>query len=256
MSDHGHRKASRSTRGFTLVELVVVIGIIVLLFAIMIPIATRLVAGQRLQGCEMRLNKIGQALRMYRLEEGGFPPYEVANGKIRGRGLLALLDTGHLRSPDTLRCPSDDRDYSSECTQYNTAAFGYGPKDPISYMWIDPLAGHVAGLPAFKYLSDRKLVAGDRDYDRVPYEGRGAAYQPDDTTVLTWCNYHARVITEAGKAQYLVLFYDGHVERMRAGESTDPLLRYGHLNTTPPEEAWRVWPGQRHWDNGKPKYTD
>jgi len=249
MSGHGHHPAGGPTSGFTLVELVVVIGIIVLLFAIMIPIASRLVAGQRFQGCEMRLNKIGHALRMYRLDEGGFPPYEVVNGKIRGRGLLALLDTGYLRSPDTLRCPSDDRDYASECTQYGTAAFGYGPKDPISYMWIDPGAGHVASLPAFKYLSDRQVAVGDRDYDRVPYAGRGSAYQPDDTTVLTWCNYHQGVITEGGKGQYLVLFYDGHIERLNAS-----LLRSGDVSTTPPEEAWRVWPGQRGWSNGQPTY--
>jgi prepilin-type N-terminal cleavage/methylation domain-containing protein/prepilin-type processing-associated H-X9-DG protein len=244
-------RAGRSgrPRGFTLIELVVVIGIIILLMAIMIPIATRLVAGQQLQGCQMRMNKLGQALRMYRLDEGGFPPYRVANGEIRGRGLLALLDTGHLRSREALRCPSDDRDYASECTTYNTAAFGYGPKDPISYMWMDADAAHVAALPAFKYLSDRALVPGDRDVNRVPYDGRGTNYQPDDSTVLTWCNYHSRVVTEAGRGQYMVLFYDGHVERMDA-----TLLRTGDVGQTPPEEAWRVWPGQRGWLNGAPTY--
>jgi prepilin-type N-terminal cleavage/methylation domain-containing protein len=242
------RRASRPP-GFTLVELVVVIGIIVILMAIMIPIATRLVGGQRLQGCDMRLMKIGQSMRMYRMEEGGFPPYEFQNGKIVGRGLLALLDTGHLRSPDTLRCPSDDGDYAADCTQYGTAAHGYGPKDPISYMWLDPDAAHVAALPAFKYLSNRGVADTDRDHDRVPYAGKGTAYQPDDSTVLTWCQFHAKVITERGKVQYLVLFYDGHIERMDAS-----LLRGGDVSQTPPEEAWRVWPGQRGWLNGAPTY--
>ena len=70
------RVSRETTRaGFTLVELLVVIGIIVILLAISIPIATRLTAGNRAMSCESHMHKIHQALRMYRLDEGAFPPY-------------------------------------------------------------------------------------------------------------------------------------------------------------------------------------
>lgn len=237
--------------GFTLVELLVVIGIIVILLAISVPIATRLTSGNRAMSCGSHLHKIHQAIRMYRLDEGGFPPYsyDVATSSIHGRGLLALLDTGHLRARSTLRCPLDDTDYSAEVSLYVPPIYAYGADDPLSYQWIDPDAVVAGQIPAFKYLSDRGIPDTDPDYERVPAHFRGPTFQPDDTTVLTWCHFHEKVITEGGRGQYLALFYDGRAERTDAD-----LFRSGDPSTAPPEEAWRVRPGQTGWSSGAPVY--
>lgn len=241
-------------RGFTLVELLVVIGIIVILLGISVPIGLRLQAGSRLMGCESNMHKIHQALRLYRLDEGGFPPYwfEPATNTIHGRGLLALHDLGYIKMDRILRCPMDNGDYPPG---YGPADFTidapvlYDAEDPLSYQWIDPDAVGASGIPAFRYLSRRAAPPGDRDADRVPWDGRGTLYQPDDTTLLTYCPFHRKTIARGGHGQYLVLFYDGRVQQM-----DEALFRSGDPTTTPPEEAWRVWPGQTGWNNGAPVY--
>lgn len=241
----------KPTSGFTLVELLVVIGIIVLLLAISIPIATRLTAGNRAMSCETHLHKIHQALRMYRLDEGSFPPYvyDPSTSQVLGRGLLALMDTGYITARSTLRCPLDDLDYSSEVSLYAPPGFGYDATDPLSYQWIDPDAAVAGPTPAFKYLTSRNIPDTDPDYNRVPAHSRGPTYQPDDSAAMTWCQFHEKVLTEGGRGQYMVLFYDGRVGKLDAD-----LLRNGDVSTSPPEECWRVWPSQTGWSSGAPVY--
>jgi len=233
----------------------VVIGIIVILLAISIPIATRLTAGNRAMSCESHMHKIHQALRMYRLDEGAFPPYiyDPATNEIHGRGLLALLDTGYISARSTLRCPLDDTDYS-QTSVIVPAIYDYGPEDPLSYQFEDADAlavvpGTTNPMPAFRYQSDRGIPDTDPDYERFPAHFRGPTFQPDDTTVLTWCGFHEKVLTEGGRGQYLVLFYDGRVKKLDAD-----LLRNGDPTTAPPEEAWRIRPGQTGWSGGVPQY--
>ncbi|MGQ9731796.1 MAG: prepilin-type N-terminal cleavage/methylation domain-containing protein [Candidatus Zipacnadales bacterium] len=236
--------------GYTLIEILVVIGIIVILLGITVPIAMRLTAGHRAMGCESNLSKIYQALRLYRMDEGGFPPYvwDNTSGVIEGRGLLALLDLGYLKSPAILRCPMDAGEFAPGMApeDLGSLAFRYGNEDPVSYQWIDPDARVVGPEPPFRYLTSRTLMAPpDPDSTRIPYAGRGSSWQPDDTTVITWCPLHRKTLTEGGKGQYLVLFWNGRIARMDAD-----LFRNCDPSTTPPEEAWRVMPFQRGWNNG------
>jgi prepilin-type N-terminal cleavage/methylation domain-containing protein len=251
---HVSRRARNGRQGFTLVEILVVIGIMVILLAITVPIGMRLQSGNRLMACESNMHKIYRALRMYRLDEGGFPPYffTPANNTIHGRGLLTLVDLGYLRSRQILECPMDDRDYApgyGPADYVIDAPVPYDAEDPLSYQWIDPDAVTATAIPAFRFLTRRGVPPADRDSGRVPKDGQGSLYQPDDTTVLTWCPFHRKTITRGGRAQYLVLFYDGRVDQM-----DEALFRSGDPSTVPPEEAWRVWPGQTGWSGGVPVY--
>ena len=60
-------------RAFTLVELLVVIGIVTVLIAILLPVINRVRAHAQTVKCQANLRSIGQALVMYTQEQGGHP---------------------------------------------------------------------------------------------------------------------------------------------------------------------------------------
>ncbi|MBK3332299.1 type II secretion system major pseudopilin GspG [Persephonella atlantica] len=74
----------RSIRGFTLLELLVVIVILSLLAAILIPKFTGRVEEARIKTTKVQLKEIKRALEMYRIDNGRYPTTE--------QGLKALVE--------------------------------------------------------------------------------------------------------------------------------------------------------------------
>src|ERR1700722_15209651 len=72
----------RKAKGFTLVELLVVIGIIALLISILLPALNKARQDANLIGCQANLRSMGQALSIYVSESKGYLPYgEIATGQ-------------------------------------------------------------------------------------------------------------------------------------------------------------------------------
>jgi len=232
----------RRNRAFTLIELMVVMGIAAALVAITVPVARNLANTNKGLRCATRMQRINQALKMYVLDEGCVPPYypdPAGTGAYFGPGLQALFESGYLSGESSLHCPADSKHPEGD------------PLFSFSYMNLDDDA-MCDGSTEYgvenqsKYLTSRGLRRDSADPDvrrqlaplppspstsLIPEFSR--EWHPDDTTVVTWCNYHALTITKGGEGQYQVLFWDGSVHRMDA-----TLLQDG----VDVAEAWRIKP--------------
>jgi len=229
------RPSGRS--GFTLTELLVVIGIAVMLLGLMIPTGQVLRESNQAMACKSQLHQVGQAIRMYRLDEGGVPPYyidasETTDDVPHGPGLLALYATGHMTRRDSLHCPRD------VYAEPGSAAY------LESYTAKDEDAAAATELNKYPYLSSRGVIDDTDPFYRrqlqpaadvggtSPVPVHNPDWRPDDDTVVTWCPHHVDSIKAGDVGLYQVLFWDGSVQRVGENIMTDPSVG--------PDAAWKV----------------
>jgi prepilin-type N-terminal cleavage/methylation domain-containing protein/prepilin-type processing-associated H-X9-DG protein len=138
------RKQMRQGGAFTLVELLVVIGIIAILVAILLPALSRAREAGAAAACLSNLRQVGQALHMYANDNDGLcpvkaPPAPWSSGNSFIQTLLLQrtravpLDDANFEAYTYLRCPkadATDRDLAL-AKHSSTSAFG---------MWVDDLA--------------------------------------------------------------------------------------------------------------------
>lgn len=134
MSNRFRRSAHR---GFTLVELLVVIGIIVLLVGILLPILNKARERAWEIKCAANLHSIGQGLTMYVQDYNCYPCYQAVSGiiwPIRIRNMLG-------GNQDVFYCPARDESYRWKKYEPGTApnparegydtVYGYQPGEQL-----------------------------------------------------------------------------------------------------------------------------
>lgn len=95
----GTPKRPNARKGFTLLELGVVVAIIAILAAILFPVFAQSQEAARKSSCSIRLYQLGMALQVYaRDNDGRLPP--------RNNDLRPVLDL-YLHDPGILVCPTD-----------------------------------------------------------------------------------------------------------------------------------------------------
>jgi prepilin-type N-terminal cleavage/methylation domain-containing protein len=118
-----------TTRGFTLVELLVVIGIIGMLLAILMPAVQWSRERSRTTNCMSNLRQIGIAMFMYVDQQGqrGVFPYAAQLPSLNPtRPSLAKVLAQHIEgNKEVFRCPSDFGDGDQLASYYEREGISY-----------------------------------------------------------------------------------------------------------------------------------
>jgi prepilin-type N-terminal cleavage/methylation domain-containing protein/prepilin-type processing-associated H-X9-DG protein len=198
----------RRHSGFTLVELLVVVGIIGVLASLLLPVLSRARESAQRASCTNNLRQIGIAFELYLLEHR--ETYPAADDPVSlspfywlwmGRGWreqLVEYIPGDKDNPGVFWCPTDPRaETSFESTSYAySMAFYHSPEqidamDSVSDNFSNPVPAIPQRTAAVRNPS-RKILVGE-------WYANHAAYGTDQG----W-------FAEGGKR--LFLFADGHVE--------------------------------------------
>lgn len=115
-------------RGFTLVEVLIVLAVIAALAGIGIPLARSALAKSREASCLNKLRSLGVALESYLQDNSQMLP-TLAESRTSKTEDVAALDTvllPYLETPDAFNCPADSKEYDASGSSYWWNAFVNG----------------------------------------------------------------------------------------------------------------------------------
>lgn len=171
------------TAGFTLVELLVVIGIIAILMAIAFPVFKGAQEKGNQTACIARLQQIGQAVKMYRLDKGTYP------------SCLNDLSDYMTLNKDKLRCQDDSTLQPTAYTISNQPYSSYYDISTTAIVWdyygykSDGTDNTQATAPFNTYATTGTgtLPSGVPSWRQYPcLQNRFAP----DYTIITHCTFH------------------------------------------------------------------
>jgi prepilin-type processing-associated H-X9-DG protein len=160
---------------FSLVELLVVVGIIAILVAIMLPTLQRSVRQAASTVCQHNLREIYHGLEMYRMDNNGWVP--VAEAHVSPAGVsetwFAALHPRYIQDSAVMSCPDDPyaglrRQVSAGPDAHWSGLLSYGLSDFIQ----SGAEGYLANLDRFRPTrAHETLLVADVGPDHVLVEG-------------------------------------------------------------------------------------
>lgn len=204
----------RAPRGFTLVQLLVVLGLLAILLSLLLPVIANQRSASRTLKCIHHLRVIGAALSAYAADRGGwipprnlgnFRPNEVAKAKepaeLRPWG-SRLVNLGYIENDDVLYCPSfaprNQKESAKDFKTGNNRGYGirtWGP--PGRYGLYREEEKRLAWIEK----PSEFFIVGDSYWSAWKEQGYGITPGADSQAV------HLRHEKKAN-----LLFADGHVE--------------------------------------------
>lgn len=150
-------------RGFTLMEILIVLVVIAVLAFIGIPLGRSVVAKSRGASCLNQLRSLGVALEGYLQEHNRVLP-SLAMGRSSKSDESPVLETElltYVETPDAFKCPQDSKEFE---------------KSGSSYLWNHLQSGLPVSQVAFFGIKDRP--------DKIPLILDKEAWHPGGTNFL------------------------------------------------------------------------
>lgn len=217
----------RTRRGFTLIEVLIVIAIIAVLLSILFPALGEARRAAVRIACASNMRQIGIGLHMYADRNNGRMPESThtAGGDMERTWIYTLAP--YIGNVDTIRvCPADPNAkerIEENGTSYVLNEYFVVPKNPAVATDVDCLKLHQARRPSAAMLlfiiSDRKGTATTEDHThsrnwfKAPWASSWSRVCADISP-----GRHGGKVWDGTKGSSNYLFADGHVETISAAD--------------------------------------
>lgn len=225
-------------KGFTLVELLVVMVIIATLSAIIFPIMSSVREKTEQNTCMQNLKQIGLAVDMFHADNKKYPDGLAPDVQYDGSKVVPMNEaTGNLLQSDYIQnytvfhCPMDDRfeDVNEVCTlKYTNSSKGITiDKELYAYSSYEKYINDETIKTGNKYTDPTTIPTFSKEWwklakgktsDDGDYARQLKWKNPPANTVICWCSNHCDYPYSGNQTDYptrgnsLVLFLDGHVD--------------------------------------------
>jgi prepilin-type N-terminal cleavage/methylation domain-containing protein len=239
------RNLPRARRGFTMIEMLVVIAIIAILAGLLFPVMNSVRENARQGQCSSNLHSIIMAMKMYREDWRVYPEAlygyaAVAPGSPCPAGLTSGIPNPRLFLPDYVKdekifnCPNspvklNNRDTFDAVNRMTSQPHVDNPTTPTfqycyygwdSYDFQFRPYTNSTGQREIHYTKKWTTVGASVGDDR-----RQLIYRdPPDNTVVTWCHYHTNMDSSGNPAREtkaIVAFLSGRVQKLDAQSVND-----------------------------------
>ncbi|MCW3059944.1 MAG: prepilin-type N-terminal cleavage/methylation domain [Capsulimonas sp.] len=174
-------------RAFTLIEILVVIGIICIVAAILFPVFAQAREKARASACFGNYRQVGLAIHMYSQDSDGFTPPD-------GGSFAGLIEDSrpYIHTPQVFTCPDDyDRKEEGRVGSYRMPTFYQGK--PLSCGWSDPYSEKVIAQPTSTVLT----YEAEQDFAQSPIN---PTYRHHGGAQILYFDAHCRWLSRGREA--------------------------------------------------------